>query len=159
MFKRNGYQHGCLELKKRKNGPDVWVYRYRETATDKRRVHRSIVIGVVDHYPTKASAQKAAESFVIAANPDNPTQGGVSFRALAGRYKAEELPDLRHSTQLAYSSYLEQHILPKWGDYPLTMVKVLAVEQWLKTLPLAPKTKGNIRNVMRVLIGAAMRWE
>jgi len=33
------------------------------------------------------------------------------------------------------------------------------VEQWLKTLPLARKTRGRIHNLMRVLFNAAMRWE
>ena len=32
------------------------------------------------------------------------------------------------------------------------------IEQWLKTLELAPKTKGNIRNVMAVIFNCAMRW-
>jgi integrase len=31
-------------------------------------------------------------------------------------------------------------------------------EQWLKSLDLAPKTKGNIRNVMAVIFNWAMRW-
>jgi integrase len=33
-----------------------------------------------------------------------------------------------------------------------------AIEQWLKTIELAPKTKGNIRNVMAVIFNCAMRW-
>jgi hypothetical protein len=48
--------------------------------------------------------------------------------------KTDELPELRHSTQLAYSSYLGTHILPKWGDYPLEAIKPLAVEQWTALL-------------------------
>lgn len=32
------------------------------------------------------------------------------------------------------------------------------IEQWLKSLDLAPKTKGNIRNVMAVVFNCAMRW-
>jgi integrase len=35
----------------------------------------------------------------------------------------------------------------------------ILVEQWLKTLSLARKTKGSIRNLMRLLFNAAMRWE
>ena len=48
--------------------------------------------------------------------------------------KTDELPELRYSTQLAYSSYLGTHILPKWGDYPLEAIKPLAVEQWTALL-------------------------
>jgi len=74
------------------------------------------------------------------------------------KYRTDELPELRHSTQLAHSSYLDTHILPKWGHYPLAAIKPFAVEQWVKTLPLARKTRGSI-HLMRVLFNAAMRWE
>jgi integrase len=68
----------------------------------------------------------------------------------------------RHSTNLAYRSYIETHIRPKWADWRLrkltSMGASFTVEQWLKSLDLAPKTKGNIRNVMAVIFNCAMRW-
>ena len=33
------------------------------------------------------------------------------------------------------------------------------MEQWLKELDLAPKTKGHLQNLMRLLVNCAMRWE
>jgi integrase len=33
------------------------------------------------------------------------------------------------------------------------------VEQWLKGLDLAPRTRGHLHNLMRVLWNCAMRWE
>ena len=159
MFKRTSYQFGNLDVKPRKNGSHVWVYRYRTAQVGGRRKQASVVVGTVEQYPTKALAWKAAESLRLSANPDNPQATQVTFRGLAEKYMADELPDLRHSTQLAYSSYLDTHILPKWGDYPLDAIKPFAVEQWLKTLSLARKTKGSIHNLMRLLFNAAMRWE
>jgi integrase len=77
------------------------------------------------------------------------------------RYIAEEMPE-RHSTNLAYRSYIEPHIRPRWADWPLRKLSSkgasFTIEQWLKTLDLAPKTKGNIRNVMAVIFNCAMRW-
>jgi integrase len=77
------------------------------------------------------------------------------------RYLAEEMPD-RHSTNLAYRSYIEMHIRPKWANWPLRKLTAngapFTIEQWLKSLDLAPKTKGNIRNVMAVIFNCAMRW-
>jgi integrase len=35
----------------------------------------------------------------------------------------------------------------------------MAVEQWLKKLDLAPKTKGHLQNLLRVIFNWAMRWE
>jgi integrase len=95
------------------------------------------------------------------ANSDNPTSRGIAFGTLLDRYLAEEMPE-RHSTNLAYPSYIETHIRPKWADWPLRKLTrrgaSFTVEQWLKSLDLAPKTKGNVRNVMAVIFNCAMRW-
>lgn len=48
---------------------------------------------------------------------------------------------------------------PKWRDIPLGEVRTLEVEHWLKSLPLAPKTRANLRNLMHVLFECAGRWE
>jgi integrase len=50
-------------------------------------------------------------------------------------------------------------IRPRWGNFPISKVKPFAVEQWLKGLDLAPRTKGHLHNLMRVLWNCAMRWE
>jgi len=93
------------------------------------------------------------------ANPDNPAQHSVSFGVLLDRYVDEELPELRHSTINSHRSYLENYLRPKWGRYPIVSIRAFAVEQWLKSLDLAPKSKGHIHNLMRVLFNCAMRWE
>jgi integrase len=65
----------------------------------------------------------------------------------------------RHSTNLAYRSYIETHIRPRWANLPLSKLVAkgapFTVEQWLKSLHLAPKTRGNIRNVMAVIFNCA----
>jgi integrase len=58
-----------------------------------------------------------------------------------------------------YRSYLNHQIKPRWGDYPIPKVKPFAVEQWLKGLDLASRTRGHLHNLMRVLWNCAMRWE
>lgn len=153
--KRNGW----MELKHRANGPEVWVYRFREPQLDGTSKQRSRVVGDENEFPTETEAWKAAEHLRLSANPDLADKTAVSFRALVEKYRADELPELRHSTQLASNSYIDRHILPKWGDYPVAAIKVFAAEQWLKTLPLAAKTRGNIRNLMRLIFNAAIRWE
>jgi integrase len=54
---------------------------------------------------------------------------------------------------------LKNHVKPKWGGYPLQEIKPLSVEQWLKGLDLAPKSKGHLKNQMRMVFNCAMRWE
>jgi integrase len=119
------------------------------------------MIGSVEEYPAKADARRASEHLRLTANSDNPRARSLTFGALLDRYEKEEMPE-RHSTNMAYRSYIETHIRPRWANLPLS--KLLAkgapftVEQWLKSLDLAPKTKGNIRNVMAVIFNCAMRW-
>ena len=82
----------------------------------------------------------------------------ATFGALLARYEKEEMP-ARHSTRTAYQSNINNHIRPRWADVPLGAVKPMAVESWLKALPLAPKTRANIRGLMHSIFNCAERWE
>src|SRR5277367_2854228 len=95
--KRRRFQLGWLNLKARKNGPEVWVLRYRETLEDGRKKTRSVSVGTIKEYPSESLARKASMSFVLSMNDKKPPGVSVSFGALMQRYLAEELPE-RHST-------------------------------------------------------------
>ncbi len=158
---RTRYQHGSLQLDERRNGPDVWVNRWREYLPTGKTQRRGEMIGTIEEFPTKADALKASEHLRLTANSENPRARTLSFGALLDRYAKEEMPE-RHSTNLAYRSYIETHIRPKWESTPLSKLASkgapFTVEEWSKSLDLAPKTKGNIRNVMAVVFNCAMRW-
>ena len=81
------------------------------------------------------------------------------------RYVQEEIPK-RFSTNHAYLSYINNHIRPKSGEFPLTQVKPLAVRDWLKGIldkkgcrPFASKTRGHIKGLMHRIFDCAMLWE
>jgi integrase len=158
MFKRTRYQFGSVVRKARKKGPDVWALRYREHLPDGTNCHKSLIIGTVEQHVTESQARRAAQTLLLRINVENPNAGVVTFDSVVARYLAEELPD-RHSTARSYQSWLTNHINPKWGEYPLQQIKPLAVEQWLKGLDLAPKSKGHLKNQMRIVFNCAMRWE
>jgi hypothetical protein len=44
------------------------------------------------------------------------------------------------------------------GRLPLRRVNSIDVEEWLKTLKMAPATRSKIRNVMRMVYRHAIRW-
>ncbi len=83
----------------------------------------------------------------------------MSVGALVDRYVEHELPERRHSTQQSHSSALNRWIRPYWGDYLLEQVKPVAVEEWLRSLALAPKTKVNLRSLFHLIYEHARRWE
>jgi len=152
--RRTRYQFGSVQSKPRKLGPDVWVYRFTDDSGKK----RSIEIGDLERYPTKAQALKAAEWLRMNANPDKAVQRGSTFGALLDRYIAEEMSE-RFSTSDSYGAYIRAYIRPKWQSYALNKIKPFAVEQWLKTLELAPKSRGHIKTIMLNVFNCAMRWE
>jgi integrase len=156
-MKRARYQFGCLQRKPRSKGSDVWVLRFRQIQSDGSKKLHSITIGSTEKYATEAEAWKAAEVLRFSLNPDNVHQYVVTIGTLLDRYIAEDLPE-RNSTARFYKAWLNRYVRPKWGEYPIAEVKPFAVEQWLKSLTLAPKSKAHIRSLMHILFNCAMRW-
>jgi integrase len=156
--KRRRVQFGWLDLKKRRNGPEVWVLRYRETLADGSKRVPSLIVGTIEKYPTESRARTASMSLLLSINQGKPEGIPVPFGAVIERYLAQELPE-RDSTASRYRSWLKNYIKPKWAECSLNQIKPLAVEDWLKRLSLAPKSKSHLKSLMRVLFNAAMRWE
>src|SRR5262249_31106438 len=65
---------------------------------------------------------------------------------------------LSYSTAAGYNSYLNRHVKPRWGSVRLADVKALEVTEWLKSLPLSPKTQGQVRALLHLLFERAMLW-
>jgi integrase len=110
--------------------------------------------------PTKAHAQKAVEALLLTLNSETPQQrmAAVTFGAICDRYMQEEMPE-RYSTAKSYRSNIVNHLKPRWGDYLLEKIRPMAVEDWLKNLPMASKSKAHLRSVMHLMYQCAARWE
>jgi len=119
-------------------------------------------VGSLQDYPTEAAARKsdAVQAIILRINAEH-TLGPITastVAALIARYESEELT-ARYSTRESYKSYLDNYIRPRWGEVPIASVRAMAVEDWLKRLTLAPKTRGHIRSLMSTLFKCAQRWE
>lgn len=55
-----------------------------------------------------------------------------------------------------YVSFLDNHIIPRWGDAFIRDVQPRPVELWLRQLPLSPKSKTHVRSLMHGLLEFAM---
>jgi integrase len=159
LLKRTRYQYGSLRLKKRRKGPEAWEFRYYETDSDGERKRRYVAIGTKEQYPNDSLARKAVQALLLNLNAEVPRAEieVSSFGALIDKFKAEEIPT-RYSTRKSYESMIKRHIRPKWADYPLDRIKPIAVEQWLRQLELAPKSKAHIRSLMHLIFTCAERW-
>jgi integrase len=158
-MKRRRYQYGSLTKKNNTISEDVWQFRYYETTLEGHRCRRSTSVGTVAQYPTKAAALRVIEPLRLRLNLHHRFGRPVSVGGLVDRYVEHELPERRHSTQQSHSSALNRWIRPRWGDYLLEQVKPVEVEEWLRSLPLAPKTKVNLRSLFHLIYEHAQRWE
>jgi hypothetical protein len=66
--------------------------------------------------------------------------------------------DLSYATATSYLSVIKQVRL-KWGGARLTRIKPVQVQEWLKKMDAAPKTKGRVKALMHRLYEKAMLWE
>lgn len=166
MSRRTRYQKGSVQREKRRGGPDVWVFRWWEPGSDGTNKRRKAIVGTVLILPTEAIALKAAHALRIDVNAQTPqAEGGPETIAdLAAHYRLKELKEDSHSrksfpTRAAYQSYLENWVLPRWGELQLDQIKPVAVEEWLDGIKRAKATRAKIRNLMSALFSHAMRYE
>lgn len=159
---RKRYQQGSLTIEKRKNGPDVWAYLWRETNSTGGRTQRKRIIGTKAEYSTKTAAQKAVEALQLDINASSATKSLLTVDQVIAHYKETELADSNRKTARTkdvYRHQLEDVISPKWGEHRLHEVKPIAVERWLESLSVSPGSKAKTKGVMSVLFQHAMRYE
>ena len=136
---------------------------------------RQITLSVLECPTTTAARLRLHEEVLRINGPDSfrahvkPTMGVV-----IDRFRTEERFEeimrqppgtvfsgdgLSYSTIAGYRSYLAKHIEPRWAKSILADIRPLEVGEWLKSLPLAAKTKGQIRALFHLLFEKAMLWE
>jgi integrase len=164
LAKRTRYQYGSVEIDARVNGPDVWIYRWWESAPEGHRKRRGFTVGTVDEYKTEAHALKAAEGMRLMINDAASSRPPVLFCGLLDRFLIDQKQEMEagqitYHTLASYRSMIRQHIRPTWGDISLREVRPASVQDWLRKLSLAPKYKSHIRSLMHRLFDKAMLWE
>jgi integrase len=114
---------------------------------------RSKLLGTILQFPTREDAEQKAEPLRRLLR--KPHQRIPTVAMLVEQYRMEKMPE-RPSTRRGYEIYFKNHILPRWGELPITEMKPRLVELWLKTLSLAPKSKAHIRGLLRIIWEFAM---
>jgi integrase len=129
----------------------TWNFFYWENGK-----RRSKKIGTVGQYPTKASAWRAAKALRDAVENQTTISRNVpTVNTLVEQYRQEKMPE-RAMTRQGYNTWLNQYIVPTWGDCALQELQARPVDLWLQSLSLAPKSKVHIRGLVRVLWDFAM---
>src|SRR5271169_257357 len=104
---------------------------------DEGKPHRR-QLGTIRELPTREDAEKAAKPFrkmLKSSNRETPF-----VKALTEQYELEKMAETRASTNRSNKAWLRNHIVPKWGEVLITDVQPRAVEIWLRSLSLSPKS-------------------
>lgn len=162
-LRRTRYQDGSLRLRD-DSGQKTWEYRWYEIQIDGSRKRRGVNLGFIKNYPTEAAAMKAASALRANINMETPRAQlqAISFDTLVEHYRLKEMNEdagKTFATCETYRGYLRRWIIPRWQSYLLCDMKSVAVEEWLKTLPLTNGSRAKIRNMMHASFNHAMRWE
>jgi integrase len=152
------FQKGSLLKQRRKNGPDIWAFRWYDETSGK-RTYKKRILGTVGDLPLRRDAEQAVADFRANINVEVRVPQTVSD--LAAHYRKHELTSDKKAfaTIESTSIYLSNHVVPKWGDVWLSDVRTVEVEQWLHSLPYAPATRSKIRNIMSTLFNHGIRHE
>ena len=142
MLRAQRHTHGSVRFDKRRK---TWNYLWYDAGT-----RRSRLIGTKQDFPNKAAAWKAVERVQV-----KPSAAGETVSDVIARYETERMPS-RHSTARVYRSFLNNHILPKWGETLISDIQPRPVELWLRGLPLSPKSKTHVRSLLHSLVEYAM---
>lgn len=171
-FTRQRHQRGYLRRVPRANNRSAWEYRYADPQTGK---EKSMYFST-EQFPTQTAVERHLEAFVLKLNSDNPTLAVLepTFDALLDRFIEEERlleikkirpgetcgrgGDLSYSTALSYLSVIKR-VRAQWGSTRITRLKPMNVQEWLRNMDVAPKTKGHIKAIMHRLFEKAMLWE
>src|SRR5438128_10009426 len=116
-------QDGSVTVERRKRGPDVWCFRWREAGAAGRRIHRRIVLGTAEELKNIASARKMVTGLrsEININDIRIRRESIKLADLSRHFQQRELADrnprISYSTKKTYAGYLEKWIEPRWGEY------------------------------------------
>jgi len=160
---RTRYQQGSLTTEKRKNGEELWVYRWREIGINGKSTRRKKIVGTKSQFPSKSAAMRQVEGLRLDINRTSTsgTNEALTIEQLVEHYKLIELAedsDKSARTKDVYRQHLNDFILPMWGSKHIGEIRAFAVEAWLKTLSYAPGTKAKTRNIFSALYQHAMRF-
>ena len=152
------FQQGSLFRLERRSCPDVWVFRWYENISGKRTYKKRIIGSTVD-LRNRRDAEKAVTSLRSSINADVGTPKSIGD--LAAHYRLHELTKERKafSTIENHRVLFKRYIEPRWGDYQLSAVRTMEVEEWLHSLALAPSSKAKLKCTLSTLNNHAIRYK
>ena len=130
---RTRIQAGGINTDISASGKKIWVFRWRETRPDGRRAPRKRVIGTLEEFPTRQSADDAARPFRSnLTDNDSAVITDMTMGELVEHFREHELMNRgdggrAYSTRNRYQSVLDAWVSPRWKNIPIAKIRTVAV--------------------------------
>ncbi len=138
IYDRNNtkeYKQAVAKAKeKRRNPPARWLVRYYDKQGHLKSEAHSVKTRA-ESRQTELAASLAAGTYIA------PEAAKIVFSEIADRW-LDARQDLRRSTWWKYRGLLDNHVNPKWGDYPLSSIEMEEIATWVASLLRAPGDDG-----------------
>jgi hypothetical protein len=123
-------QQGSVIQTSRREGPNVWQFRWSEKDLNGRRIYRKRVIGTVDQYADEAAVRNAASALLseVYLRSRQERVGSITIDQLCEHFEQSEMRSSANlwsiATQRTYRGYIRRWIRPRWGSRSLDEIKV-----------------------------------
>ncbi|MGB7149240.1 MAG: site-specific integrase [Terriglobales bacterium] len=114
----------------------------RESEGERKRVERTVAIGLLRDFPHKSDAWAEVERLHLHQQINQPDfRGRVLFSDIAFHYQKHELDEqtrsitpLAATTMSTYRLILKNYLIPRWGKRIALGIEPLEIEEWLHSL-------------------------
>ncbi len=155
--RKRQYGSGCLL--RRKGG---WAIRWRETQIGpdgtKKRVLRFQTLGKMSR---KQANDMLVQRVAAASTKTVTAPSTLTFRELAVQWQATVLPMYKHSTRTHRTFFTRKHLIPRFGDRPVSAMTRQEVQAYVTELVqagYAPKSIDNIHDTLSAVLRTGVEW-
>ena len=109
----------------------------------------------------KHASNTLALRLAAASNGKASIRSRITFRTLAGEWDTSVLPMYKHSTQKHRRFMLKKHLLPRFGDRPLSEVTRQEIQAYVAHLThagYAPKSIDHVHDMLSAVLRTAVKW-
>jgi integrase len=108
---------------------------------------------------TKREAEQARNKFFESVNRSSSTiQSQVPVREFIGVWQREHVSELGAGTQAKYRNYVDNYLLPSFGEFRLCDLTTEMLQTWLNRLQLSWASKSDVRNILSSIYSKAADW-
>ena len=155
--RKRQYGSGCLL--RRKGG---WAIRWRETEiSPDGTLKRVLSYETLGEMSRKKAGDILAQQVAAASTKTIAVRSELTFRELVVQWQATVLPMDKHSTRKHRTFFAKKHLVPRFGDRPVSEITRQEVQAYVTHLTqagYAPKSIDNIHDTLSAVHRTGVEW-